>query len=89
MRTNSEKPAGGEPKKSNGEDCRFSPRALLLYEMAKHRATRMAEAYTYLHLGGTMLSALFDGCCAKPTKNRMAGRLKKIRRRTIYEGDNP
>ena len=25
---------------SNGEDCLFSPRALLLYEMAKRRATR-------------------------------------------------
>ena len=44
MKTNSEKPAGGEPKKSNGGDCRFSPRALLLYEMAKRRATRTAEA---------------------------------------------
>lgn len=44
MRANAKKPSKRKTKTSNGDDCRFSPRALLLYEMAKRRARRTAKS---------------------------------------------
>lgn len=44
MRANAEKTASGKTKTSTSGDCCFSPRALLLYEMAKRRARQTAKS---------------------------------------------
>lgn len=44
MRANAKKLGEGKTKTSNSGDCRFSLRALLLYEMAKRRARRIVES---------------------------------------------